>query len=214
MAILEFFKSIDTLVIGRRTYDFVLEMLRSGLPWAYADKRCVVMTHRPVEGRNGERAFAGEPAALLQQLEAEGARHIYVDGGAVIRGFLAAHLLDHLTVSVVPVLLGAGFPFIRRSCARVGAHFREREVLQEWTRPTALPRPTLKRLRTEGDVCALRASRRLRFRESAGPRIGLEPVQCPRPPQRGRHRLSRSLVRATATRPVPSRRLGSGNKRR
>jgi dihydrofolate reductase len=107
---LEFFQSIDTLVIGRRTYDFVLEMLHSGQPWAYGDKRCVVMTHRPVEGRNGERAFVGEPAALLQQLEAEGARHVYVDGGAVIRSFLAAHLLDHITVSVVPVLLGAGFP--------------------------------------------------------------------------------------------------------
>jgi dihydrofolate reductase len=106
---LEFFKSIDTIVIGRRTYDFVLGMLRSGLSWAYGDKRCVVMTHRPVEGRNGERAFSGEPGALLNELEAEGARHVYVDGGVVIRSFLAAHLLDHITVSVVPVLLGTGF---------------------------------------------------------------------------------------------------------
>jgi dihydrofolate reductase len=107
---LEFFKSIDTVVIGRRTYDFVLEMLRSGLPWAYGGKRCVVMTHRPVEGRNGERAFAGDAGKLLQELEAEGAQHVYVDGGVVIRSFLAADLLDRITVSVVPVILGAGFP--------------------------------------------------------------------------------------------------------
>ena len=107
---LDFFKSIDTVVIGRRTYEFVLEVLRSGMSWAYAEKRCVVMTHRPVEGHNGERAFAGEPQALLDQLQAAGAQHVYVDGGVVIRSFLAARLLDRLTVSVVPVLLGAGFP--------------------------------------------------------------------------------------------------------
>ncbi len=107
---LDFFKSIDTVVIGRRTYDFVLEMLRSKLPWAYGNKRCVVMTHRPVVAKHGERAFAGEPGSLLQQLEAEGAQHIYVDGGAVIRSFISARLLDRMTVSVVPVLLGAGFP--------------------------------------------------------------------------------------------------------
>jgi len=106
----KFFESVDTVVIGRRTYDFVLEMVHSQLSWAYGDKRCVVMSHRPVEGKYGERAFAGEPGILLRQLAAEGARHIYVDGGAVIRSFLAAHLLDRITVSVVPVLLGGGFP--------------------------------------------------------------------------------------------------------
>ena len=105
-----FFASIDTLVMGRRTYEFVLEMLGAGMAWPYDGKRLVVMTHRPVDGTNGERAFSGEPEPLLQELESQGARHIYVDGGVVIRSFLAAGLLDEITVSVVPCLLGAGFP--------------------------------------------------------------------------------------------------------
>ena len=107
---LAYFESIYTVVLGRRTYEFVLQMLTDGLAWPYRGKRCVVMTHRPVEGQNQERAFAGEPNALLDELEAEGASHVYVDGGVVIRSFLAAGLLDQLTVSVVPSLLGAGFP--------------------------------------------------------------------------------------------------------
>jgi len=107
---LAFFASIDSVVMGRRTYEFVLQMLRAGLPWPYRGKRCVVMTHRPVEGDNQERAFAGEPKALLDELEGQQARHVYVDGGVVIRSFLAAGLLDEITVSVVPCLLGAGFP--------------------------------------------------------------------------------------------------------
>jgi len=46
----------------------VLGVLRSGLRWPYGDKRCVVMTHRPAEGRHGETAFSGKPGALLEEL--------------------------------------------------------------------------------------------------------------------------------------------------
>jgi dihydrofolate reductase len=105
-----FFDSVDTLVIGRKTYDFVLSLLLSGQPWVYRGKRCIVMTHGVVQGQNGERAYAGEPAELLGQLEAEGARHVYVDGGVVIRSFLTAGLLDALTLTLVPCLLGEGLP--------------------------------------------------------------------------------------------------------
>jgi len=105
-----FFATVDTVVFGRRTYEFVLSMLSSGLAWPYADRHCVVMTHQPIQQKNGERRFDGEPSALLLDLEAAGAQHVYVDGGVVLRSFLAAGLLDQLTVSVVPVLLGTGFP--------------------------------------------------------------------------------------------------------
>jgi dihydrofolate reductase len=105
-----FFDSVDTLVIGRKTYEFVLTMLGRGQPWPYRGKRCIVMTHRALEGQNGERAYTGEPAGLLAQLATEGARHIYVDGGVVIRAFLVAGLLDELTITVVPSLIGEGLP--------------------------------------------------------------------------------------------------------
>ena len=106
----EFIASVDSVVLGRATYEFVLSMLAEGLPWPYQGKRCVVMTHRTLQAANAERAFEGEPATLLSQLHAEGARHVYVDGGVVIRSFLAAGRLDSLTISVVPSLIGSGRP--------------------------------------------------------------------------------------------------------
>jgi len=105
-----FFQSVDTLVVGRKTYEFVLTMSGPGQPWAYQGKRCIVMTHRPVEGHHGERAFSGTPSQLLAQLEAEGARHIYVDGGVVLRAFIESGLLDELTVTIVPLLISEGLP--------------------------------------------------------------------------------------------------------
>lgn len=101
-----FMASIDTVVVGRTTW----ETVRGFSPWPYEGKRVVVMTRRPLEAAHGEEAFAGAPAALCAKLEAEGARHAYVDGGVVIRDFLRADRLDELTLSTIPVVLGAGIP--------------------------------------------------------------------------------------------------------
>ena len=102
----DFFASVDALVIGRNTYETAL-----GFPdWPYAGKRCFVLTHRETPSVHGEQFFAGEPAALLEQLALSGAQRLYVDGGAVIRQFLAENLIDDLTLSVVPLLLGQGVP--------------------------------------------------------------------------------------------------------
>ena len=102
-----FHDSIDVIVIGRKTYDTALGFQ----PWPYAGKRVIVMTHRPLAARDpgpAEEVHAGPPAALIARLKAEGARRVYVDGGQVIQQFLADGLVDDLTVSVIPILLGEG----------------------------------------------------------------------------------------------------------
>ena len=100
----EFFATVDALVIGRNTYETAL-----GFPeWPYAGKRCIVLTHRETTSMHGEQFFAGAAAGLVEQLALVGAQRLYVDGGAVIRDFLAADLIDDMTLSIVPVLLGSG----------------------------------------------------------------------------------------------------------
>src|SRR5579859_5461990 len=96
----EFFASIDTLVIGRKTYDFVLSMVEPGKPWFYQGKRCLVMTRGTLAPKYGERASKEQPSRLLDALAKEGSRHVYIDGGEVIRLFLKAGLLDEMTVTV------------------------------------------------------------------------------------------------------------------
>ncbi len=99
-----FFESIDGLVIGRNTYETVLGFQA----WPYGQKRVVVLTHRPAGARHGEELSAEEPSALAERLGREGLRHLYVDGGAVARSFLRARLVDELTLSIVPLVLGGG----------------------------------------------------------------------------------------------------------
>jgi dihydrofolate reductase len=95
---------IDTLLMGRNTYEKVL----SFDSWPYSGKRVVVMTHRPFFSRHGEMAQAGPLHEVLERLWEQGARHVYLDGGQVVRQGLADGLVDELTLSWAPVILGDG----------------------------------------------------------------------------------------------------------
>jgi dihydrofolate reductase len=104
-----FFDSVDTLLVGRSTWETVADFPE----WPYAGKRVVVLTRRPLPALHGESTLAGTPAEVLARLEALGARRVYVDGGAVVSQFLAAGLLDELTVTVVPLVLGDGIRLLQ-----------------------------------------------------------------------------------------------------
>lgn len=99
-----FAAGVDAFVIGRETYETCL-----GFPtWPYEGRRFFVVTHRPLVAGHGERAIAGSVAELIATLEAQGVTHAYVDGGTLVRQFLAAGRLDELTISTLPILLGRG----------------------------------------------------------------------------------------------------------
>jgi dihydrofolate reductase len=103
-----FMASVDVLVMGRNTYEQVLTFD----PWPYSDKRVVVLSTQKLgisaHLASGVSASSEAPAALLERLAREGAKHVYLDGGKTIQGFLAAGLVDQITVTVIPVLIRSG----------------------------------------------------------------------------------------------------------
>jgi len=105
----EFIATVDAIVIGRKTFETVLAMES----WPYGDKRVVVLSSHPVDSsgaRGVVEQMAGPPAEVVSQLAASGAQHLYVDGGITIQGFLRAGLVQRLTITRVPVLIGDGVP--------------------------------------------------------------------------------------------------------
>jgi dihydrofolate reductase len=106
----EFIATVDALVIGRNTFETVL-----GFPtWPYGDRRVVVLSSRPLDlsavGGGRVEQMAGNPAEIVAKLAASGAHHLYVDGGITVQRFLREGLVDHLTITRVPVLIGEGIP--------------------------------------------------------------------------------------------------------
>ncbi len=105
-----FFDAVDTVVMGRRTYDSV----RSLGPWPYPGKRAVVLSHEEVTppGKGGQvERFTGDVAELADGLLAEKGKDIWiVGGGQVVDQFIAARRLHQLELFLVPLLLGRGIP--------------------------------------------------------------------------------------------------------
>ena len=104
----EFIATVDVIVMGRNTFEIVL-----GMPeWPYGGKRVVVLSHRALDlSRVRELAvehMAGTPAEIVARLASQGARHLYVDGGVTIQDFLRAGLIQRITITSVPVLIGSG----------------------------------------------------------------------------------------------------------
>lgn len=103
-----FMDTIDTLIIGRRTYDYVLkEIGPSHYDNGQRDVYVITRTERPQVGRTT--FYTGSITELVNRLRAEKGKNIYCDGGAeVINELLKHDLIDELTISVIPVLLGDG----------------------------------------------------------------------------------------------------------
>lgn len=102
-----FMAGIDRIVMGRHSFEQVL----SFDPWPY-DKPVLVLSRRgvtvPPALQDRVAVTAEAPRALLERLGAEGVGGVYVDGGLVIQAFLRDGLVDELTVTTIPVLLGQG----------------------------------------------------------------------------------------------------------
>jgi dihydrofolate reductase len=106
----EFMATVDAVVIGRKTLETVLTYQ----VWPYEKKLVVALssTMSGVKVPNGAvcELMSGTPHEIVARLEGRGLKHIYVDGGKTIQGFLKAGLIQQLTITRVPVLLGAGIP--------------------------------------------------------------------------------------------------------
>jgi dihydrofolate reductase len=118
----EFMASVDVLVIGRKTFETVLKLPA----WPYGDKRVVVLSSQPVDlsaAREGMvEQMTASPAEIVSRLEADGARHLYVDGGNTIQRFLRDGLIQRLVVTRVPVLIGNGISLFGTLSSDVHLH--------------------------------------------------------------------------------------------
>ncbi|WP_215226853.1 dihydrofolate reductase family protein [Echinicola shivajiensis] len=104
----QFTDTIDTLIIGRKTYDYVLkEIGPSHYDNGQRDVYVITRTERPKSGRTT--FYTGNLTDLVKQLKSQSGKNIYCDGGSeVINELLKNDLIDEFIISVVPVLLGNG----------------------------------------------------------------------------------------------------------
>lgn len=102
----DFISSVDTIIIGRRTYDWVVGKVGS---FPHEDKETWVVTHTPQPSEGKINFYTGSLNELVASLKKQDGLNIFCDGGAmIVNELLREKLFDELIISLVPVLLGDG----------------------------------------------------------------------------------------------------------
>lgn len=107
----KFVKTIDTVIIGRKTYDKVIEM---GYEYPHTDKDVYIITRKERPDIGTFIFYTGNLKNLIVKLKKEKGKNIYCDGGAEIANALMKDdLIDEYIISVIPVLLGGGIKLFK-----------------------------------------------------------------------------------------------------
>ena len=111
----KFYKSIDTILWGRKTYDMVLQFQKEGkeYPDIGGIKNYAFSRHPPRKVARGFE-FVKEPIKkFAKRLRAEKGKDIWMMGGAgIIASFLDAGGIDEFIINVIPTFIGEGIPLV------------------------------------------------------------------------------------------------------
>ena len=103
----EFMSTVDCVVMGRNTFEKVLTF--GG--WHY-DKKVIVLTSRDLiiapELIGKVEALQLSSRELVREVERRGIRHVYLNGGVTIQRFIQEGLVNELTLTTIPILIGEG----------------------------------------------------------------------------------------------------------
>jgi dihydrofolate reductase len=108
----DFMRTIDTKLLGRKTYDASLSM---GATFDPKNPTIVFSRRPPREIPPGVEFASGAIGPFVKRLREQSGKDIWLmGGGELIAAFLDEQVIDEFVVSVVPVFIGDGIPIIAR----------------------------------------------------------------------------------------------------
>ena len=109
-----FIQSVDCMIMGRKLMEVLSSFNLTPEQWPYLDTKVIVLSNTlkeaPENLKDKVEIYSGKILDLMTKLENEGYKHAYIDGGTTITTFLELELIDEITLTQAPVLLGSGVP--------------------------------------------------------------------------------------------------------
>lgn len=104
----DFYKSIDTTLMGNATYK---EVLSFDIPFPYPDKTNYVFTRTPITDNLDVRYISKDIPVFVKQLKEKQGTNIWLVGGSTINTLLLDQgLIDEIIITRIPIILGQGIP--------------------------------------------------------------------------------------------------------
>ena len=106
----KFIQSVDAIVMGRKTFETVCSF---DMDWPYTLPVFVLSTTLdsiPEDLEKKVEIVSGTLKEVLGKIHKKGFSQLYIDGGTSVQNFLKEDLIDEMTITTIPILLGGGSP--------------------------------------------------------------------------------------------------------
>ncbi len=106
----EFISQVDAHLIGRNTFETVCGF---DIDWPFQKPVFVLSNSLPSLGdkyENKAELVKGNLKEIMDNIHEKGYHRLYIDGGKTIQSFLNEDLIDEMTITIIPYLLGGGIP--------------------------------------------------------------------------------------------------------
>lgn len=109
----EFFDTIDTVLMGKTTYDWIMEH-EGDSSWPYSDKNCFVFTRSSIADTEQVKFICPNIPDFVNELKKQEGKNIWmVGGGELLYSFLKENAVDELIITIAPTLIGSGIPLFK-----------------------------------------------------------------------------------------------------
>ncbi len=114
MGFADYISSVDCMIMGRKCMETISGFNLTPEQWPYGDIKIYALSNKrhatPDNLSDKVEMYSGDLSELMRQLELDGYKHAYIDGGSTITSFLNQQLINEVTITRVPVILGGGIP--------------------------------------------------------------------------------------------------------
>lgn len=108
----EFIASVDCMIMGRKCLETLSGFNLTEEQWPYGKIKIYALSNSmkvaPENVRDKVDIYSGDILTLTKQLERDGYKHAYIDGGMTITSFLNRKLINEMIITKAPVILGSG----------------------------------------------------------------------------------------------------------
>ncbi len=110
----EFYNTVDTILIGRRTYDWIIEQENGDFP--YKNKKCYVFS-KTESGKNENVEFINQDVVEFTNKikRLDGGNIWLVGGGNLLHSFIKERLVDEFIITIAPTLIGHGIELFKKN---------------------------------------------------------------------------------------------------
>ena len=135
----KFMKTVDTLLIGRKTYDVMLGHSQTSYPGAQnyvftRSTKTVAALKKKLATKKADKnveIISEDAARFVSKLKRKKGKGIVVfGGGELAKSLFEADLIDEVVLNIHPVLLGSGIPLFHEMKQQINLELRDCRVLK------------------------------------------------------------------------------------